>query len=459
MPRSTIFWVVSIAPAFASPFDEGSPAMTAIAISSPFVRLGRSATRRIHALRSLATIGLCGMSAVLLPSAQAQQPVPGAPAIRTLTEQEVVDMMVGTSIQGTRSSNTEQLITQAKAMLAEGRQFRMVTMDQLPNDWTVVMAGGGIGGGGAWDYVIERTKKQNLPTISNANLKAMDVLSKHLGKSFQAIIRNEAAGATLNAFQTATLAGLPVVDACPAGRAKPEVQQSVPFINGIPVTPAALVTRWGDTIVVDKAVDDYRYEDIARSIAVASGGGVSNVRGMMTGAQVKSATIQGALSEAILFGKTVREAKAAGKDPIAALMKVANGVPLFQGTVSKAEQKGERGFTWWDVELKGTGAFAGHIYRVWVKNENMVSWFDGKPDVSAPDLIYNLDPRTGWAMSTSNLGGYDIGSEVFMMGREANSPAWRTPKGIELIGPRHFGFDFDYVPIEQVMKSRPSVSK
>lgn len=415
--------------------------------------------RRLRRPLLAAAIVLCGLSADLLTAVPVQAQATRAPVIRTLTEQEVVDMMVGTSIQSTRSSNTEQMITQARAMLAEGRQFRVVMMDQLPDDWTVVMAGGGIGGGGAWEYVIERTREQKLPTIQNANLKAMDVLSKHTGKTFNAVIRNEAAAATLNAFQTATLAGLPVVDACPAGRAKPEVQQSIPFINGIPVTPAALVTRWGDTVVIDKAVDDYRYEDMARSLAVASGGGISNVRGMMTGAQVKTATIPGALSEAILFGRTVREARAGGKDPIAALMKVANGYPLFQGTVTKAEQKGERGFTWWDVELAGKGAYAGHVYRVWVKNENMVSWLDGKPDVTAPDLIYNLDPRTGWAMSTNDLGGYAIGSEVFLMGRAANSPAWRTPKGIELIGPRHFGFDFDYTPIETVMKSRPPFKK
>ena len=93
-------------------------------------------------------------------------------------------------------------------------------------------------------------------------------------------MRNEAAGATLNVFQTAIAAGLPVVDACPAGRAKPEVQQSLTFINGLPITPAALTSRWGDTIIVDKAVDDYRYEDLARALAVASGGGISNARGV-----------------------------------------------------------------------------------------------------------------------------------------------------------------------------------
>lgn len=423
------------------------------------------------------TIGLLAVATVALACAaaaglHAQTPAaaPGAvtmpagvidrqnhPAIRTLSEQEVVDLMVGTAIQGTRNSNTDQLIERARALLAEGRQFRMIPADAVPDNWAVVMAGGGIGGGGAWEHVIERTRRQNLPTIDNANLAAMAALSRHLGKPFNAVIQNETTGATLNAFMTASAVGLPVVDACPAGRAKPEVQQSIPFISGIPVTPAALVTRWGDTIVVDRAVDDFRYEDIARSIAVASGGGVSNARGVLSGGDIRRATIPGVLSEAILFGRTVREAAERGEDPIAALKQVANGYELFRGVVSKAEERGERGFTWWDVELTGVGPFAGHTYTVWVKNENMVSWFDGRPDVTAPDLIYNLDPRTGRAMASGGLGGYVVGDEVYMMGREANSPAWRTPRGIEVIGPRHFGFDFDYRPIEDVMRTRPAL--
>jgi DUF917 family protein len=380
------------------------------------------------------------------------------PRIRTLTEQEVVDLTVGTAIQGTRSSDTANMIRQAKAMLAEGKAFNVIAMNDLPDDWTVVMAAGGIGGGGAWDYVTERMKKQSPPTVPNATVAALHALSAHLGKKFDALIRNEAAGATLNAFQTATAVGLPVVDACPAGRAKPEVQQSLTFISGLSVTPAALVTRWGDTIFLDKTVDDYRYEDIARAIAVASGGGVSNARGVMSGRDVKRATIHGALSEAILFGRTVREAAAQGTDPIQALLTVSNGSLLFEGTVSKAEQKGERGFTWWDVELAGTKRFAGHTYRVWVKNENIVAWLDGKPDVMSPDLIYNLDPKTGYASTGPGLGGYTVGAAVAMVGRPALSPAFRSPKGIDVIGPRHFGFDFDYVPMEDVLRARPALT-
>jgi DUF917 family protein len=404
---------------------------------------------------TLASLGAAIAVLALIALETTTSAVQARPRIRTLTEQEVVDMTVGTAIQGTRSSDTAAMIRQAKALLASGQSYNVISVNELPDDWTVVTAAGGIGGGGAWEYVTERTKKQNLPTVANGTVAAMAALSKHLGKKFDAVIRNEAAGATINAFQVAAAAGLPVVDACPAGRAKPEVQQSLTFISGLSVTPAALVTRWGDTIFIDKTVDDYRYEDIARAVAVASGGGVSNARGVLSGRDVKRATVHGALTEAILFGRTVREAAAQGKDPVQALLKVANGYPLFQGTVTKAEQKGERGFSWWDIELAGTREYTGHIYRVWVKNENILSWLDGKTDVMSPDLIYNLDPKTGEAMPGGGLGGYPMGLEVAIIGRAALAPGFRSPKGIEVIGPRHFGFDFDYKPIEEVMTTRP----
>jgi DUF917 family protein len=403
------------------------------------------------AVIAVVTFGVVG---ALIVAPQAQQ----RPRIRTLTEQEVVDLAVGTAIQGTRASNTDQMIRQAKALLDAGKSYKVVSIDDVPDDWTIVQAAGGIGGGGAWEYVTERIKGQNLPTVPNATLAALEALSKHLGKKFDAIIRNEAAGATLNAFQVATAVDLPVVDACPAGRAKPEVQQSLTFVNGLFVTPAALVTRWGDTVFIDKAVDDYRYEDIARAVAVASGGGVSNARGAMSGRDIKRATIHGQLTEAILFGRTVREAVARNQDPVKALLAASHGYRLFQGTVSKAEPKEERGFNWWDVQLSGTGPYMGHTYRVWVKNENMLSWLDGKPDVMSPDLLYNLDPKTGRSINASSMGGYPLGTEVVMLGRAALAPALRSQKGIDTIGPRHFGFDFDYKPIEETFKTRATFS-
>jgi len=248
-----------------------------------------------------------------------------APKVRTLTEQEVADLLVGSSIQGTRNGDSARMIATAKQLMAQGKTFTMVAADDLPDDWMVVAAAGGVGGGGAWEYVTDRIKQQNLPTVKdNTTVLAAQVLSKHLGKTFNAVIRNEADGAMISALQSAVALGVPVVDACLAGRAKPELNLQVSFANGISGTPAALVTRWGDVIILDKTVDDYRLEDLARAVAVSSGGGSSIARNPMTGRDVKRGTVKGALTEAMLFGRTVREAKAQGKDPIAALIAVAN---------------------------------------------------------------------------------------------------------------------------------------
>jgi DUF917 family protein len=322
----------------------------------------------------------------------------------------------------------------------------------MPDDWTLVVPSG-IGGGGAWDYVRERTQKQALPTIPNPMLAAVNALSDHLGKKFNGVVRSEAAGSTLTAFLIASDLQVPVIDACMTGRAVPEMQQSVPFINGILGTPAALVTRWGDRIILEKAVDDYRLEDLARAVAVASGGSAQLAANALSGVEARRGLIPGAVSEAILFGRTVREARARGDDPVAKLVEVSKGYKVFQGIVTKTDVKGDRGFTWVDVELKGTGPYAGHTYKVFVKNENIVSWLDGEPDVMSPDLIANLDPATGDTVFAPGLGAYPLNAEVAMVAIPS-SPKWRTAKGIDVLGPRAFGFDFDYVPVETLQKAR-----
>src|SRR5207247_947161 len=164
------------------------------------------------------------------------------PKLRTLTEQELVDMMLGSSIQASRSSNTPQTVQRVKEALAHGRKFTMVSVDDLPDDWTTITPGGA-GGGGAWQYVIDRTKQQNLPTDPNGTLRAVQVLSKHLGKSFNAVVRTEGDGATMNGLALAADLGVRIVDACLSGRARPEVQQQIPYLVGIPAAPSAYVTR------------------------------------------------------------------------------------------------------------------------------------------------------------------------------------------------------------------------
>lgn len=377
------------------------------------------------------------------------------PVVRTLTEQEMIDMMVGSGIQATRATNTENMIRQVREAFAQGRKFTMVDTEAVGDDWVVAMPGA-VGGGGPWEFVTDYARQVNLPTIPDPSLTAMEALGKFAGRKIDAIIRVESAEATLRAFMVASSLGVPVVDSCLSGRARPEAQQSIPDVQNIsrPGRSAA-VSRWGDILLFDHITTPVRREHLMRGLAVASGGVITVASARYTGAEIRSATLRGSLSQAMLWGRTVREAKAKGADPVAALTRVANGHKLFQGTVSKAEVKGDKGFTYWDVDMAGTGPYAGHNYRVFVKNENIATWLDGKPDAMSPDFISNLDPATGLAISGgSELGGYQVGREVVIVGIPS-SPMWRVPRGIELFGPRHFGFDFDFVPVEEQVKRRP----
>ena len=395
-------------------------------------------------------IGILAVSINGISTATAQET-----QTRILKEQELVDMLVGSCIQSTRGCDPEESIKKVKAALNQGKQFKIISTDNFPDDWMVV-AVQGIGGGGAWEHVIERTQRQNLSTITEAeaNSRVADLLSEHMGKEVKALIRSEAAEATTTALLVAADKGIPTIDAGITGRAVPEVQQSIPWINGIASIPTAIITPWGDEIIIKHAVDEYRVEDISRAIAVASGGRATITMTPMSGKQLSQGAILGNLSEAILFGKTVREARQAGKDPIAALVDASNGYKLFQGIVTKSDERGDRGFNWVDVEIKGTQEYEGHTYKIFVKNENIVSWFDDKVDAISPDYIYNLDPETGEStIGGDGVGGYPLDVEVVMVGVPAPEQ-WRTEKGIELMGPQHFGFDFEYTPIEKLQTGK-----
>ena len=92
---------------------------------------------------------------------------------------------------------------------------------------------------------------------------------------------------------------------------------------------------------------------------------------------------------------------------------------------------------------------------MYVKNENLVGWLDGQLDAMSPDYIYNLDPATGESTPEGDtLGSYPVGQEVVLVGVPAHEK-WRSDRGVELMGSRHFGFDFDFIPLEELQAARP----
>jgi DUF917 family protein len=396
-------------------------------------------------LRNIGNSALLAMTSLAVCACATVEPQAN---LRTLSEQNLVDILVGSCIQSTRNCDPSQSIAEVKTALADGKVFQTIKMEDVHDDGMVV-AVQGIGGGGPWQYVIDRTNEQGLPTIDDPRRAVLELFSEYTERDVAALVRSEAAGATATALLLAADMGIPTLDGGITGRAVPEVQQSIPWINGIASVPTAIVTPWGDQIIIKHAIDEYRVEDLSRAIAVASAGDATITMTPMSGEQLEQGVLDGNLSEAELYGRTVRMAREAGEDPIDALIEVSGGYKLFEGVVTKSEERGDRGFNWVEAEFAGVDEYDGRTYRVFVKNENIVGWIDGELDAMAPDYIYNLDPDTGESTLGVGYGGYVVGEKVAMIGVPAPAQ-WRSPKGVELIGPRHFGFDFDFIPIEDL---------
>ena len=275
------------------------------------------------------------------------------------------------------------------------------------------------------------------------SLLAFRTLEDYFGKKFFGVVATELGGAnTAYAFHAACQLGLPIIDGDPAGRSVPELQHSSFFVEGIPMAPIALATQFGDTMIVKDIVDDFRSEDIIRAVAVASGNKIGVADHAITGIQLRQSIIPQTLSYTLKIGKAMRLAKENHQNVAEKICEVSNGRILFEGVVSSASYEEKGGFIWGEINLEGRDTCQSNTYQVVYKNENLVSYKNGKLDASCPDLICvihkNGDPLTNPHAAP--------GQELVVFALPAPE-IWKTKRGLEVFGPRSFGFDFDYVSV------------
>ncbi len=136
---------------------------------------------------------------------------------------------------------------------------------------------------------------------------------------------------------------------------------------------------------------------------------------------------------------------AAGR-PADALIAEIGAFRLVGGKVADVERHTTSGFVRGSVVVEGLGADAGRLIRLELQNENLVALERGHVLASVPDLISVLDSETGDAIATERIR---YGQRVVVIAFGCD-PIWRTTDGLDLTGPRAFGYDFDYRPVEEL---------
>ena len=363
--------------------------------------------------------------------------------MRTLNHENLLDILYGCAILGTGGggSLTEgiELIDEA---LAAGKTFRLASFDDLaPED----LIGTPYGCGAISPLTeAERKKYARLPEAQeNFYILCMKQMEAYMGKELKAVISTELGGHnTATALYCGAMADKLIVDGDPAGRSVPGLQHSTYYLHNVPMCPISVMNKFGEGAVVTSVFDDERAEDLVRALAVVSQNIVAVMDHVNTAEVLKNAVIRGAISQSEAIGKAFLTAKAQGGDFVSAVTEAGKGKPMFRGVVTKSTYETRDGFTFGDTEIRGAGEYAGHTLRVWYQNENIISWLDGEIFVTVPDLIclFDLDEK----MPQLNPYARE-GENVAVIALPAPNE-WTTQRGLEIFGPRFFGYDVDYTP-------------
>lgn len=274
----------------------------------------------------------------------------------------------------------------------------------------------------------------------------MDMVSQFLGKHIDAIFPIEAGGVnSMLPIAASAHMNIPIVDADGMGRAFPELQMVTFTIGGIDSCPMALTDEKGNSVLY-RTISNKWTEDLARAVTMSCGGAVTVALYPMSGKQLKEYGVRNILTRSQKLGEAIRTVKDnEGETPEEHFLKFTEGYKLFKGKISDVLRETRGAFNFGRVMIDGIGEYKGHNAYVDFQNENLLACVDDEILATVPDLICLVDAETFSPVTTDAL---KYGKRVYVIALQCFE-LWRTDAGIELVGPRYFGCDTDYIPVEE----------
>ncbi len=322
----------------------------------------------------------------------------------------------------------------AREALQRQGPVTVVGVAEIPDDARCVMSGSM----GAPTVAVEKLAG------GGELLAALDALEARLGTGFTHVMPLEAGGMnSMLPIVAAAQTGLPLIDCDAMGRAFPELQMCTPTLSGIHACPMAIADERGTTVVID-AVDNAWAERLARGATIEMGAVSYIALYPQSGAQVRETMIPDTLALADRIGEAILGARTGGDDPAAAVAAAGGGHRLFAGKIVDVQRATAQGFAVGSIRLDGTDDDRGSTVDIVFQNENLVAWRDGALLATVPDLIVVVEADTGQPITAEE---YRYGNRVAVLGLPCDR-RWRSPDGLAVVGPRAFGHDVEYVPVE-----------
>lgn len=305
-----------------------------------------------------------------------------------------------------------------------------------------------IGAVGASTVFLERFPSLDALTF------AIEVIERAIDGRVDALVAAEAGG--LNALLPIAVAlrrGLPAIDADGMGRAFPEGQMMTYGIYGGNASPMAVVDDHLNVSLIGSD-NNRKTEELSRCVVERMGNGAMGACYPMKGKFFKSACVRNTITLSKEIGAAALTARRNKGDVAEALIDFFANHPrdpraaasLFIGTVADVRREISGGFLRGAVKLRGENA--DDRCEVEFRNENLVVHINGELAALVPDIITLLDQDTGTPVTTENLR---FGQRITVFALGAPSQL-RTPKALEVIGPRAFGYNHDYRPLDTLRR-------
>ncbi len=353
-------------------------------------------------------------------------------ALRPVSAAEIESLAIGAWILGTGGGGSPYLaLLNMRKLYREGVSVPLLDPVDLADDARVAV----VSNMGA--PLVGQERLTDPQTIA----RAVRMMEEYRSCRFDAIMSLEIGGGnSLQPFMAAAVLGLPVVDADCMGRAFPEAQMTSFAIHDLTMYPLTLADVRDNAVVVARAASWKWMERLSRKACVEVGSIASTCKAPRTGKEVKECGILYSTTKAIRLGRTVQDARRRHQDPVHALVDAEGGRLLFRGKIRDVARRTTEGFLRGTAKLDGLDDFRGSSFELAFQNEFAVGWLDGKPRVMTPDLICVLDSVSGDAIGTETLR---YGQRASVIALPA-PPVLLTPKGLEHVGPRAFGYDLEF---------------
>ena len=272
---------------------------------------------------------------------------------------------------------------------------------------------------------------------------ALRKLEKFLGRQVDGLLCGEAGGInSTTPFVAAAATGLPLVDGDGMGRAFPELQMTTFGMHGVSATPMVLGDDKGNSVVLE-TINNRWTERLARSATVDMGGSALLAFYPMTGAVAKKAVVRGTLTLCADLGRKLREARARHDDPVEAIRAALGAEIIFNGRVKDVLRRTVGGFARGEAADRGArrASRPQAAHRVPERiPDRRARRQDGGDDARHDHPARRRDRRAGHRRR-------DALRHSGRRARLSRAPSnGAHPKGLELVGPRYFGYDLDFQP-------------